>query len=116
MEFTIFTAVLVPWFILRKQYFQVRTCFKERILCLPQKGLYGDPSVVIGIKLFHDTSVSIATGYGLDCRGLGVRFGVVAGNFSLLHRVQNGSGAHPASYPTGTGNSFPGGKPSGAWS
>jgi hypothetical protein len=27
----------------------------------------------------------------------------VAGNFSLHHHVQNGSGAHPASYPMGTG-------------
>jgi hypothetical protein len=25
------------------------------------------------------------------------------------HRVQNGSGAHPASYPMGTKGSFPGG-------
>jgi hypothetical protein len=33
-----------------------------------------------------------------------------AGNFSLLHRVQNGSGAHPVSYPMGTRGSFPGGK------
>jgi hypothetical protein len=31
------------------------------------------------------------------------------GNFSLHHRVQNGSGAHPASYPMGTKGSFPGG-------
>jgi hypothetical protein len=29
------------------------------------------------------------------------------GNFSLHHRVQNGSGAHPASYPMGTGGLFP---------
>jgi hypothetical protein len=29
-------------------------------------------------------------------------------DFSLDHRVQIGSGAHPASYPTGTGSSFPG--------
>jgi hypothetical protein len=35
-------------------------------------------------------------------------------NFSLHHRFQNGSGAHPASYPTGTGVSFPGGKAAGA--
>jgi hypothetical protein len=28
--------------------------------------------------------------------------------FSLLHVVQTGSGAHPASYPMGTGGSFPG--------
>jgi hypothetical protein len=33
-----------------------------------------------------------------------------AGNFSLHYRVQNGSGAHPASYPIGTRGSFPGGK------
>jgi hypothetical protein len=29
-------------------------------------------------------------------------------NFSLHHRVQNGSGAHPASYPMGTRGSFSG--------
>jgi hypothetical protein len=37
-----------------------------------------------------------------------VRVPVGAGNFSLHHRVQNGSGAHPASYPMATGGSFPG--------
>jgi hypothetical protein len=31
---------------------------------------------------------------------------VGTGNFSLHHRVQNGSGAHPASYPIGTRGSF----------
>jgi hypothetical protein len=31
-----------------------------------------------------------------------VRFPAEAGNFSLHHRVQNGSGAHTASYPMGT--------------
>jgi hypothetical protein len=30
--------------------------------------------------------------------------------FSLRHRVQTGSRAHPASYPMGTGGSFPGEK------
>jgi hypothetical protein len=30
------------------------------------------------------------------------------GIFSLHHRVQTGSGAHPASYPMGTGRSFSG--------
>jgi len=29
-----------------------------------------------------------------------------AGNFSLRHHVQTGSGAHPTSYPMGTGDSF----------
>jgi hypothetical protein len=32
------------------------------------------------------------------------------GNFSLHHRVKNGSEAHPASYPMGNRGSFPGGK------
>jgi hypothetical protein len=27
-------------------------------------------------------------------------------NFSLLHNVQNGSGAHPTSYPMGTGRAL----------
>jgi hypothetical protein len=58
----------------------------------------------------RDSSVGIATGYGLDDRGSRVRFPAGAGNFSLHQRVQNGSGTHPASYPMGTGGSFPGGK------
>jgi hypothetical protein len=54
----------------------------------------------------RDSSVGIALGYGLDERGSRFRFPVGAGNFSLHHRVQNGSGAHPASYPMGTRGSF----------
>jgi hypothetical protein len=50
----------------------------------------------------RDSSVGIALGYGLDDRGSRVRFPAGAGNFSLHHRVQNGSGAHPASYTMGT--------------
>jgi hypothetical protein len=57
-----------------------------------------------------DSSIGIALGYGLDDWGSRIRFLEGAGNFSLHHRVQNGSGAHPASYPMGTGGSFPGGK------
>jgi hypothetical protein len=53
-------------------------------------------------------------GYGLDDRGSRVRFAAEAGNFFLHHRVQNGSGAHSASYPMGTRDSFLGGKAAGA--
>jgi hypothetical protein len=53
-----------------------------------------------------------ALGYGLDDRG--VRFPAGAGNFSLHHRVQTGSGAHPASYPMDARDSFPGVKAAGA--
>jgi hypothetical protein len=59
-------------------------------------------------------SLGIALGYGLDDRGYKVRFPAGAGDFSLHHNVQNGSGAHPASYPMGTSGSFLGGKAAGA--
>jgi hypothetical protein len=61
-------------------------------------------------------SVGIALGYGLDDRGSRVRFPEGAGNFALHHRVQNGSGAHPASYAMGTMGFFSGGKAAGKWS
>jgi hypothetical protein len=50
--------------------------------------------------------VGVATGYTrrLDGRG----------SIPLLHRVQTGSRAHPASYLICTGVSFPGGKTIGA--
>jgi hypothetical protein len=57
-----------------------------------------------------DSSVGIATRYGLGGPG---SIPAVQ-DFSLLHSVQTGSGAHPASYPMGTGGSFPGGKAVGA--
>jgi hypothetical protein len=40
-----------------------------------------------------DSSVGIALGYGLDDRSSRVRLPAGAGNFSLHHRVQNGSEA-----------------------
>jgi hypothetical protein len=46
--------------------------------------------------------------------GSTIRFPEVPGNFSLLHRIQTGSGAHPAAYPMVTGGSFPSGKATGA--
>jgi hypothetical protein len=55
-------------------------------------------------------TVGIATGYGLDGPGS------IPGRarFSLLHSVQTGSGAQPASYPMDTRGPFPGGKAHGA--
>jgi hypothetical protein len=68
-------------------------------------------SLLVSIPLqSRDSSVSIALGYGLDDRGSRVRFPAGARNFSPHYRIQNGSGAHPASYPMATGGSFPGGK------
>jgi hypothetical protein len=50
---------------------------------------------------FHVSEFTLL-GYVLDDRGSRVRFPARAGNFSLHHRVQTGSGTHPASYPMGT--------------
>jgi hypothetical protein len=61
----------------------------------------------------RDTSVGIATDHGLDVRDSRFRFPAGAGNFSH-HRVQNGTGAHPASYTMVTGVSLRGGKAAGA--
>jgi hypothetical protein len=61
-----------------------------------------------------DKSVGIVLGYGMDDRGSRVRFSAGPGNFSLHHLVQNGSGAHPASYTMGTRGSFRGVKAAGA--
>jgi hypothetical protein len=47
--------------------------------------------------------------YGLDDQGSRVRFRARDRNFYLHHRVQTGSGAHPA-YLKCTGGSFNGGK------
>jgi hypothetical protein len=70
-------------------------------------------SITLCVKSL-DSSVGIALSYGLDNGDSRVRFPAGAGNFSFHHGIQNGSGAHPASYPMGTGGSFPGGKAAGA--
>jgi hypothetical protein len=54
----------------------------------------------------------MATGYGLDDRGSEFESRLEQ-EFSLLRVVQTGSGAHPASYPMGTGPCFSGGKAAG---
>jgi hypothetical protein len=52
---------------------------------------------------------------GLRARWSKIRVPAATGNFSLHHRVQNGSGAHPASYPMCTRGFFPGSKAIGSW-
>jgi hypothetical protein len=56
-----------------------------------------------------DSSVGTATRLRAG-RSSRVRFLEEAGNISLRHGVQTGSGAHPDSYPMGKRGSFPGGK------
>jgi len=47
---------------------------------------------------------------------IGVRFLAEVVNFSLRHRAQRGSRAHPDTYPMGIGCSFPESKAAEAWS
>jgi hypothetical protein len=67
---------------------------------------------ILSVRL-KDNSVGTALGFRLGDGGSRVRFLVGDGNFSLHHHVQNGSGAHPASYPMGTRGSFPWNKAAG---
>jgi hypothetical protein len=47
----------------------------------------------------HGSAVGIASGYGLEDRGVGEFESRRSNKFSLLHIVHTGSGAHLASYP-----------------
>jgi hypothetical protein len=66
------------------------------------------PCTYMGSKS-RGSSGTIVSDYGLDDRAIEVRSPTGA-DFSSSPCVQTGSGAHPASYPMGTGGSFPGGK------
>jgi hypothetical protein len=58
-----------------------------------------DKTRYCGFTGVRDSSVGEATSYELDVRGSTHS----RGDFSVLHSVQNGSEAHLASYPMGTG-------------
>jgi hypothetical protein len=60
----------------------------------------------LNFSLIFDLTLIIIIIIIIIDRGSRVRFLSSTGNFSLHHRVQNGSGAHPATYPRGTGGSF----------
>jgi hypothetical protein len=60
--------------------------------------------VMFGARIAQWYSAGLRTGLS------GVPVPAGAGNFSLHHSVQNGSGAHPASYPMVKRGSFPGEK------
>jgi hypothetical protein len=115
--------------IFKRNIFQIRFCSltlirinsKQILIVITETGPLLQRSLPyrtsrLSLNKSRDSSVGIALGYGLDDRGSRIRFPAGAGNFSLHHRVQNGSGTHPASHPMGTRGSFPGVKAAGAWS
>jgi hypothetical protein len=61
---------------------------------------------VKGLRETAERRTHKQAGAGLRTGWSGIRVPAGARNFSLRHRVQNGSGAHPVSYPMGTRCSF----------
>jgi hypothetical protein len=61
----------------------------------------------------RDRVVCMETGYELEDRGSESEYWY-GEEFSLLHVIQTGSGAHPASYPMSSQGAFPGDKAAGA--
>jgi hypothetical protein len=68
-----------------------------------------------GAIMSPDSAVGIATRYGLDDWGVGVRVPLGSRIFSF-NVFQTSSGVHPVSYPMGTGGFLPSSKAAGAWS
>jgi hypothetical protein len=66
-------------------------------------------NIYAGNTVSRRSSISIMSDYGLDDRAIGVRSPAEAADFSPDLCVQTGSGAHPASYPLGPVDPFPGG-------
>jgi hypothetical protein len=62
------------------------------------------------VKLYLHTETYLLTPYLPSHHHVYAQGSIFIFNF----RNQNGPGAHPASYPMGTGGSFPGGKAAGA--
>jgi hypothetical protein len=84
-------------------HFFVRQIFSNNLISFPnicRCGRYTCSSLV-HVCIFHYWTIGVL-GFDSRLRRLGF--------FSLHHRVQNGSGVHPASYPMGTRGSFPDGK------
>jgi hypothetical protein len=75
-------------------------------------GIFGDYITYRHVFYSRDSVVGIATGYGMDDRGVGVRVPMGA-EFPLLHVVQTSSGVHATSYPKGFWGSFSGDKAAG---
>jgi hypothetical protein len=79
-------------------------------LCDLSKGFGFDGQIdwtFIQLVSNRDSTVGIATGYGLDDRGFGVQIRVGVRVFTSPC-LPDGSGVHPTSYPIGTGARSPG--------
>jgi hypothetical protein len=83
---------------------------RESLLIIWQSFKWQTVSVVYGTRKF----ITVFTKPGIEPYSEIVEPSSHPYTLFLRHRVQTGSGAHPASYKVGTGGSFPGGKSVGA--
>jgi hypothetical protein len=91
----------VQW---RSRLYGFSALYTTRFYC-KSNGDNENVKIIVNFKLGKrdvNCSVSIALVYELEDRDSRVRFPAGAGNLSLHLRVQNGSGAHTASYQIGT--------------
>jgi hypothetical protein len=98
----------------RHYHFNVAVCLKilQIIIYFMLIKYWWIISSLPGLLRSRSSSGSIVSDYGLDDQTIRVQSPTGAEDFSYSPCVQTGSGAHPASYPMGTGGPFPGGK---AW-
>jgi hypothetical protein len=68
---------------------------------------FGLETIMNNFSWSYSVSSRLATGWMIEGSEFESR---QSQKFSFLHVVQTGSGVHPASYPMGTGGSFPGDK------
>jgi hypothetical protein len=89
---------------------RTRNVTEFRLGSLSERDWSGDSSMNMRTSLLWGARIAQWFSTGLRAGWSGILVPAGAGNFSLHHRVQTGSGAHPASYPVGTRGSFPRGR------
>jgi hypothetical protein len=90
-----------------------------RIKWINKPASYTQPQTDKQYKHTDTNTAGVGKAQSVSRRAMGWKVGVrfpVKETFFSLHSVQTSSGAHPASYLMGTGDSLPGGKAAGAWS
>jgi hypothetical protein len=101
VRFEVSTAVTMMIII----FWEMTTCGSYKLEAIRSS----ETSVLIRATRCHlpeddiNSSVVKLLSYGLNCRGVEVRFPEVARDLSLLHSVQNGFGVHLAFNTMGTG-------------
>jgi hypothetical protein len=79
-----------------------RHCFSPEIRLVVTSFLHVSPLTFVRIFWFYFSVVGVATGYGLDDRGVGIRVPVGSSIFTSPYRPDR-LWVHPASYAMDTG-------------